>query len=136
MAADPLFKPNGLWYADGDEWLTWCNSNQAEQFTHYKYSYELNIDFSRMCVLETLESVLEFHWKYSYKYSDTLKAIDWKKVRDDYSGIEVRNYETLYWSSSMRGIIWPRNWTVSSGCVWDLSTVSWSTAQPLEQTRM
>jgi hypothetical protein len=124
MAADYLFKPNGLWYAMDNEWKTWCDKNNVEIFTSYRYSYELDVDMRNVCVLNDVEPVVAFHRKYGFVVSKgNFTAIDWKKVKADYSGIEVRNYEELNFACSFYAIIWLRNWAVSGGCMWDLSAM-------------
>ena|SRR6267154_6397299 len=131
LAADYLFKPNGLWYALNDEWHAWCDENNVEEFTGYKYSHELDVDMSKVCVLDDVEAVMKFHWKYGYNCEAGFKAIDWERVKADYSGIEVRGYDYLNWACSFRAVIWLRNWAVSGGCIWDLSAVVWEMASRL-----
>ncbi len=121
-AADYLFKPTGLWYSMSNEWQLWCEKNKIDISTQYKYIHELNIDFKSICVLDSIDTLMDFHWKYSYKH-ESVKVIDWKKVMIDYDGIEIRNYEALLYDSLSRGIIWLRNWEVNSGCIWHLQTV-------------
>jgi len=134
MAADYLFKPNGLWYAMGDEWQAWCDENEelinilsAEWQPRYQYSHELDVEMSKMCVLDEVKAVMNFHWKYGYNVEGGFKAIDWKKVMAVYSGIEVRNYDALKEACAFLAVIWLRNWGVSGGCIWDLSAVDWNT---------
>lgn len=92
---------------------------------NYRYGYELDVDISKVCVLDDVEPVMAFHWKYGYKHEGNFKAIDWKRVMIDYSGIEVRNYDGLNLACSFRSVIWLRNWAVDGGCIWDLSSVDW-----------
>lgn len=132
-AADYLFKPNGLWYAMDDEWQAWSDEHNAEIFTGYKYSHELDVDMSKVCVLDDVKNVMAFHWKYGYDYEGNFKAIDWEKVNADYSGIEVRDYDELKLACSFRAIIWLRNWAVSGGCIWDLSAVDWNTRDKVKE---
>lgn len=125
MAADYLFKPNGLWYAMDDDWLEWVQTERVESFTNYTSKFALDIDSDKVCVLDNVRKVLEFHGKYSYKYKYGFSAIHWEEVKRQYSGIEIRDYEVLNMESAFRGIIWMRNWAMDSGCIWDLSAVDW-----------
>ena len=125
-AADYLFKPNGLWYAMDDQWQAWCDEHSAGKFGNYRYGYELDVDISKVCVLDDVEPVMAFHWKYGYKHEGNVKAIDWQKVMIDYSGIEVQNYDELNLACSFRSVIWLRNWAVNGGCIWDLNAVAWN----------
>ena len=61
-AADYLFKPNGLWYAMDDQWKAWCDEHNAGKFGNYRYGYELDVYISKVCVLDDVEVVMEFHW--------------------------------------------------------------------------
>lgn len=121
-------KPNGLWYAVGNEWQAWCEERkvEVEKLTEYRYRYELDVDMSKLCVLDDVEPVMDLHWKYGYKHKGNFTAIDWRRVMADYSGIEVRNYHELYFHCSFRAILWLQNWDVSGGCIWDLSAVDWN----------
>ncbi|MBS1977778.1 MAG: hypothetical protein JST46_10435 [Bacteroidetes bacterium] len=127
--ADSLFKPNGLWYTMDDTWWAWVKEHNAENIAGYRHRHLLDVDMSNVCVLDDVKPVMEFHWKYSYKHRDAISAIDWQKVKTDYSGIEVRDYENLYSACAWRSIIWLQNWAVSSGCVWDMNAVTWNTHQ-------
>ena len=130
MAADYLFKPCGLWYGMDDEWKVWCDKNNPpEEFTGYKYRHELDVDLSKMCVLDDLEIAMDFYGKYRFHVDKgNFNAIDWKKVMADYTGMEIPDVAGLNWEYSMRGIIWLRNWDVNGGCIWDLSAVEWRTS--------
>ncbi len=109
----------------------WCDENNVERFTGYKYSHELDVDMSKVCVLNNVESVMKFHWKYGYNHEGGFKAIDWEKVKADYSGIEVRDYANLNLACAFRAVIWLRNWAASGGCIWDLSAVVWKMSSRL-----
>lgn len=132
MAADYLFKPNGLWYAMDNAWHTWCDKNNVESYTGYRYSYELAVDLRKVCVLDDVEPVIAFHRKYGFVVQKgNFTAIDWEKVKADYSGIEVRNYEGLHIACAFHAIIWLRNWAMDSGCIWDLSAIEVGCKKPI-----
>lgn len=74
-----FFKPNGLWYAMDDEWQDWYDKNEKQIDTldseirpDYKYSHELDIDMSKVYVLDDVNHVMEFHWKFGYKVEGNL----------------------------------------------------------------
>lgn len=125
MAADYLFKPNGLWYATNDEWFEWIEEMKAQNHGNYISKFILEIDFSDFCILQDIYDVIAFHRKYSYNYDYGFRAINWESVKKDYSGIEIRDYHNLNFASSLRAIIWMRNWAMDSGCIWDMSAVEW-----------
>jgi len=94
-----------------------------------KHDIELVIDESRMLVIETFIQLESFCKKYTIhkeNHWETWNTIDWKKVKEDYSGIEIRNYHELKWhnnSWSWMHCTWLYGWDVSSGCIWDLSII-------------
>jgi len=53
----------GLWYALGSEWQEWCDKHKAEQYTDYRFRYELTVDLSKICVLDDVDRVMDFHYK-------------------------------------------------------------------------
>jgi hypothetical protein len=125
LAANSEFKPNGLWYAIDDAWHERVRVLGAESIASYKFKFVLEIDFSQMCILENVQELLVFHRKYSYKCGYGCSAIHWDRVMKDYAGIELRDFENLMIDSAFRGIIWPRNCEMDSGCIWALEAVKW-----------
>jgi len=112
-------KPRGLWYGCGREWLDYCEDNvhgKGEQ----EYVYALTLDFSKMIVVKDAQTIQSFHEKYKAPPAGTWGAavyhIDWQKVAQDYSGIEICPYND-FGRTHLRA--WYRNWDVASGCVWD-----------------
>lgn len=117
-------KPKGLWYGIDNEWLDWCEGNMEEWIKNE--IIELDVDLSKMLILETPDQLKAFSDKYSYEIipHSTIKYIDWAKIAQDYSGIEIRNYYDLkYYDQFMRWEVWFMAWDVSSGCIWDLSII-------------
>jgi hypothetical protein len=120
-------KPTGLWYSIDGEWEDWCRDNMDHWIK--KHDIELVIDESRMLVIETFIQLESFCKKYTIhkeNHWETWNTIDWKKVKEDYSGIEIRNYHELKWhnnSWSWMHCTWLYGWDVSSGCIWDLSII-------------
>ncbi len=113
------FKPEGLWYSIGSSWIDWCLGEQFEGIG--KYIYEINLSKkANVLFLDTEDKVFKFSDKYKKvefpysKYNST--HIDWKRVRNDYDGIEVNPYfYSLRWSHNL---IWYYGWDIPSGCVW------------------
>ena len=118
------FKPNGLWYSLDDEWTEWCYGNMPEWIK--KHSHYLEIDQSKILVIETLEDLQKFEERFSVKLLITkFTSINWKKVSMSYSGIEVRNYRQLksHRDSSYLERLWFYGWDINGGCIWDLSCI-------------
>lgn len=111
-------KPNGLWYAIGTEWLDWIES----EMPHWKGNvlYKIEINPQSMCMIKTKEQFLNFNKKYSEsrKYgvsvSDKHKDINWGRVAEDYSGIEIAPYRSEF----RHKYLWYYGWDVASGCIW------------------
>ena len=89
------FKPVGLWYSIGSSWIEWCIGEEFGGIGKYIYEIKLNKN-ANILFLNTEDKVFEFSKKYKkteypYNLYDTV-SIDWKKVRDDYDGIEISPY--------------------------------------------
>lgn len=118
------FKPNGLWYSLADEWTEWCWGNMPEWVK--KHSHYLDIDQSKMLVIETLEDLQKFEDRFSVNLTiSKYISLNWEKVSLSYSGIEIRNYHQLKNQSSQLDYkrLWMYGWDVNGGCVWDLSCI-------------
>lgn len=122
-------KPQGLWYSINTEWVDWLSEvNWHERI--YPNNLEIEVDLSRVLVLETLEQIISLKEEYTIFSLEKLReCIDWKSIADKYAGIEIRNYNELKWQGYatadfiISGFMWFYGWDVSSGCVWDLSIV-------------
>jgi hypothetical protein len=78
---------------------------------------------------------MKFHRKYGFKHVGNTTGIDWEKVKLDYSGIEVINFEELNFACSFLAVIWLHRWDMSSGCIWDLSAVDWINRDEVKRTQ-
>ena len=108
-------KPNGLWYSFNNEWENFCKIQQLEWVG--KNNFHLEIDYSKILLIENKTDLIEFILKYSKKLY-AMDMIDWNKVSNDYSGIELKNYFTY-----RRMCMWLYSWDMDSGCIWDLSII-------------
>lgn len=123
-----MCKPAGLWYSINGEWVEWCTDNMDHWIR--KYNITLEIDMSRVLVIKTIPELNAFEKKYSKSLYEDIEVIDWRRVTEDYTGIEIQNYHKLKWSE--RGLMrfhdtWFLGWDVSGGCIWDLSIVKYYT---------
>lgn len=116
-------KPEGLWYALNNEWIEWCNGNQPEWIK--SNNIDIEVDLSKILVIETIDQLKYFSDKFSNEIAFKIKHIDWKKVSDQYSGIEIQNYHEMKWNKRFNFFTatWFYGWDVSSGCIWDLSII-------------
>jgi hypothetical protein len=127
-------KPRGLWYAIDNEWIEWCEGNTDGWIKNG--IIELEIDISKMLIVETAEQLREFFDKFNYEVCKGIRYIDWGKIAQNYSGLEIRNYHNLKCGNAipMMDSTWFWAWDVSSGCVWDLSIIKSFSHCALEKT--
>ena len=114
------WKPKGLYYSFGNEWINWVEYSMPQWLSQYPYTHKIEIDRSKILVLGKDISYNDFDEKYGdFKYSFNDKVpggIKWLKVmidlkKQDKHGIEI---------DCPFGPIgsWLRTWDVPSGCIW------------------
>jgi hypothetical protein len=110
------FKPTGLWYAFGWEWVEWC---RAENFAveRIKHAYRILLDGRRVLSLRSQDEVRKFAERYRALSSPSF--IEWSKLREDYAAVEIPSY---FWDLRF-SMTWYYAWDVASGCVWDPSVI-------------
>lgn len=131
-------KPGGLWYGFGGEWIYFAkygfDDDSELSFKKKKYGYKIYPNMEKIIVLRTEDDVNDFVDKYLSSVPVRRGAfgdqydIDWVKVSQDYSGIEIPTYNELgmgQWSDpyengpeSVKRYYWLYPWDVSSGCIW------------------
>jgi hypothetical protein len=119
------FKPNGFWYSIESEWKDWCESEMSQWIKPNWFSVDL--DMEKILVIQTPFELSSFQKKYRVFNSSISIDINWKRVKENYSGIEILNYHELKRFSHVSGgvcdFIWLYGWDINSGCIWDLSCV-------------
>jgi hypothetical protein len=85
------YKPIGLYFARGLDWINWCNS--AGFWPHiYTTEYKVrNLDKLNIFTI-TPENEKEFRRKYLLKDVDMMYGpnwLDWMKVKKDYDGVVI-----------------------------------------------
>lgn len=113
---DATFKPTGLWYAFGWEWVEWC---RAEDFAveRIQHAYRVTLDGRRVLSLRSQDEVRKFAER--YRALGSRSFIDWTKLRGDYAAVEIPSY---FWDLRF-SMTWYYAWDVASGCVWDPSVI-------------
>lgn len=77
--------------------------------------YGVEVDLSRILLIDNAAKMREFHRKYSSSSIGGLPAyISWFRLAKDYDGIEISPY---FWEFRM-GLDWYYTWDVASGCIW------------------
>lgn len=122
-------KPHGIWYSIDAQWLDWCINHDPSRVG--KFNYTLEINTRSILVLKNYNDVVVFMRKYRIDpfgiIMDALIFIDWQRVKQDYKGIEIRNYkqiqgDAIFRMKAMFGP-WFYSWDVCSGCIWDPSAI-------------
>lgn len=111
-------KPDGIWYALGGDW-----SDFAELIgltgTGTQYVYEIEVDYSKVLKLDSVQKVIDFSEKYSAAMHG-LPLINWQAVAEDWSGVEF----SPYFRQIRMKLMWYASVDVPSGCVWEPSAVT------------
>lgn len=114
-------KPKGLWYACGNEWLSWLTYEMPEWIGNYVYS--INVNEGSMLNIRSYDQLMEFDETYGVKSEWSRygieRHIDWGKVAKEYDGIEICPY---IWDARY-SMAWYHTWDVASGCIWRPSAV-------------
>ena len=72
--------------------------------------------------LKTKQDHIDFYNKYAEDYDNWLrKKINWKRVANDYDGIEVMGKDFHYDSFDDKSLEWLSGWDVNGGVIWNLS---------------
>jgi hypothetical protein len=117
-------KPTGLWYACGDAWLEWLDSEMAEWKDDVTHIYELYTaplspwsTNGPVTLLRTVRDIDEFTEDYGVKDPWDRGGVDWAAVAKDFpGGIEICPYQ---WERRNTGnSLWYGGWDVASGCLW------------------
>ena len=121
----PSDKPNGLWYAIGNEWVNWVRGNNSEWESDNLHKIEIG---EGILILDTENKIEDFSHTYGLTFSeyyntsiihDSIDYIKWGDVSKIYNGIEIikpRSYSNYY--------RWLPSWDISSGCVWNKNGVN------------
>lgn len=119
------YKPNGFWYDCDNEWSNWVEFNMPEWKGDYFYSVKL--DHSKMKVIRNLKELKAFTEE--YESDEEFGMINWRRVAEDYSGIEICPY---VWEARLdRGkYSWYNTWDVASGCIWKRDAIVAIEAEP------
>ena len=123
------FKPDGVWYGCGDEWLKWMAHHHPDWLDRVNCVYELEIYDAFMKVITNAEQFKSFEnefWAmapyqersaHGGPIDGIYQMIDWSLLAGiDWDGIEICPY---LWEFRMSTSRWYYGWDVASGCIWD-----------------
>jgi hypothetical protein len=107
----PGKKSAPIWFAYGSEWFDWMLNNMPEWSLSARYLYEITLNMDKVLNLDNDEQLRLFkrHSKQAMGFNfGGGRAVDWKWVTDNYSGITSKNnFHHLF-----------ATWDIPSGCVW------------------
>jgi hypothetical protein len=142
MQQPQYLKPDGLWFACGNDWIRFMLENDFKQDA-YNYLYELKIDTTNVLLIKSFSALEKFNKEYSYKVrtsfvafdvvtgkdkkvTETYSYIDWTDVAKKYNGIIIcPSFLDKIWklTESKPAIInkyfWYYLWDVASGVIWN-----------------
>ena len=110
------FKPNGLWYGIDFSCHEWMKREMPDWVK--PYDYVLEVDLSKILVISNKDQLLEFVKRYGYQKNPDLryKEINWCKVSEEYSGIEINPYRKSYTMDGnidlLMSLLWYDAWDV------------------------
>jgi hypothetical protein len=130
------FKPNGLWFGQGDEWLQHMKKTNF-RMNRYNYLYELELNMDEILLISTVKDLYNFSERFCTSKSKRHEtsfcfAINWDKVisKTNKSGIVIspnlkkiiKKYKDNY-LDYFEGMEWYLTWDVASGVVWNTKAV-------------
>jgi hypothetical protein len=130
-------KPSALWLSCGNDWI---NSEFGKY--KYEYTYEFNIDKSKLIILNNYKDIKKLNDIYGYKfylpggktyleelnytidwYEGEVWYIDWKKVSKDYYGIFIKNPDI---KKARKDFLWYSSIDVCCVALWNKKAIiSW-----------
>lgn len=128
----PDYKPFGMWYGIGDDWIQWCIANEPTWVGKYISEVTVNTDkilkisnedefdaFDSKFKEKKLLGGLELKKSLSKAFLNKMLGIDWPEVKKHYYGIEIAPY--LF--SKRFTHMWYYTWDIASGVIWDKSAL-------------
>ena len=114
------FKPVGLWYACGAEWLDWLKYNEPTRWG-FCGLYEIILDESLLLRIDTLDKLREFARLSKPPQTQCYREhfLNWSFAYSRYAGIEICPYQP----KARHEMGWYETWDVASGCVWNSDAI-------------
>ena len=111
------FKPKGLWFSFGTEWIDFVGREYRRNNDSLQYVYDIKTNDSKILTIG-MENESLFLETYGVENDSDIMDVDWKKVASDWSGVEIlinprELNERWLWST----------WDIPSGCIWDISGI-------------
>jgi len=115
------YKPEGLWYACGSEWIEYLRDDAPHWLESVHYLYEITTS-NKIKYITDASQFEEFEDNYVTSHETAREGyfetyINWEKLQDDgFAGIEICPY-----LREKRSKAWYHGFDIASGCIWDPS---------------
>lgn len=117
------FKPSGLFFANGNEWLDFCKVNYFNR-NKYRYCYRIE-SLDESFILQLGQSnYRDFISKYGLR-NDNISYIDWDQIKGEYKGFYLS--DDLIRPSSIANFDFSAIWSsfdVETLVIWDRNVAS------------
>jgi hypothetical protein len=113
-------KPYGLWFSPDHSWAKTALSSMPDKLG--KYSFLVDTSKTNILKISTSEDLANLHRDYgavTREATGNHSLIDWRKVRDDYDGIQFKNVQ----QHESTQPAWYKGLWVDSGSIWNASKV-------------
>lgn len=109
------FKPVGLWFTPTpNDWKDWCQENEYGD-AHLMQTIAFKMNIADVLLISDKEELKDFYESYKDTTRYQCEMIDWQRVAQHYSGIEIVPY---LWECRYDVGLWYYAWDVASGCIW------------------
>jgi len=115
------YKPKGLWYGFGNSWFNFLKWDAPKWFKNYNHIHILKPNQNNILSISSIEELSNFTNNYKIKNEFDWNLIDWKKVSQYYSGIEINPY--IYKARLDKNFGWYYGWDIASGCIWNNNAI-------------
>lgn len=114
--SEPSQKPLGLFYSYGTTWIDWIKYNEPDWMT--EDVYYMDIRGGNIKKIHTIEEMNSFGEEYGEKLRNNIISIDWKRVSEEYDGIEIGEWHEDYFRALNYHKLWYQSWDIGQGCIW------------------
>ena len=117
------FKPKGLYFAIGNEWVRHCEDTGFAPNT-YRFEYKLSPQFKPTKIFKlTKDNELDFLKRYGIDREDEqlFTRIRWNKVSQEYNGIHITD-ELVHSKETNNGLLW-RAFDVETLVLWSTDAI-------------
>jgi hypothetical protein len=113
-----------LWLSVGTAWIRWVKSEMPQWLPRYKKSRAVQVDASKLIVIDTARKARAFGKKYGAVSKDGFVLIEWARVVEETAGkkcglllkYDFMNDQTI--EAMYMDFAWAKSFDVSSAVIW------------------